>query len=146
MGDLRNVLTGLNGASSNSKYSSVPGYSPNEALVTESPNNFKCGEHVACIWHDEEQNQLNWFLGVVDIDVGDADDVNVSYMKRTDKQGLRWLFPEEAEILKTSIKMVLMPNVTISYTLTAMCQVNRETCISNQESFDNFDFSTILDA
>ena len=99
MGDLRNVLTGLNGSIFNN----------NQMISNPSHNNatidgFLCVEHVVCIWHDEQNNRLNWYLGVVDNDVGNQDIVNVSYMKRTDKRGLRWLFPEEAEILETSKK------------------------------------------
>ena len=59
MGDLRNVLTGLNGVIARSSN-----------VVRDVPENikmpdFEYGEHVACVWQDEQANQLSWFLGTV---------------------------------------------------------------------------------
>ena len=50
MGDLCNVLTGLNGVIAKSSN-----------VVCDVPDNikmpdFECGEHVVCVWHDEQEN------------------------------------------------------------------------------------------
>ena len=36
---------------------------------------FEYGEHVVCVWHDEQENQLSWFLGIV---VAGEGKVNIS--------------------------------------------------------------------
>ena len=95
MGDLRNVLTGLTGM--------IP---QADTIVSEpdSINVLKCGEHVASVWFDYDQNSFDWYLGVIDGDSYQDEDIIISYMKRGDKNGCRWLFPETAEILSTKKK------------------------------------------
>ena len=80
MSDLRNVLIGLS-------HTEDMASMPNETNVQTSslnsyskPNNeFKCGEHMVAVWHDDKANCLEWYLGVVDS--VDEDSVVVSYMK-----------------------------------------------------------------
>ena len=138
MGDLRNVLTGLNGAINKP---SIESFAESTDPVSQSADNeFKCGEHLACEWH---KNCLQWFLGVVD--VVDGEDLYVSYMKRSDKQGLKWLFPEKAVIHQTSTKQVLLRNVPVSYSLTAIirCEISSQTLIDIQATFDKINLLTL---
>ena len=80
----------------------------NSSTQVSSPNDqtFQYGEHLACVWHDKTENCLKWYVGVVD--VVDGEDKYVSYMERSEKQGLRWLFPDETDIHKTSPERVLL--------------------------------------
>ena len=87
MGDLSNVLTGLNGVIARSSN-----------VVCDVPDNikmpdFEYGEHVVCVWHDRQENQLSWFLGTVVAGGREGEHINVSYMQHTDKKGTQWLFP-----------------------------------------------------
>ena len=99
MGDLRNVLNGLNGivdVDNTPKDQSVT--TAEEARNENEIINYQCGEHVACIWADDVGNNINWHLGVVDRYDHDTNNLFVSYMRRTDAKGTQWLFPEEGEI------------------------------------------------
>ena len=136
MGDLRNVLTVLTGM--------IP---QADTFVSESDsiNVLKCGEHVASVWFDYDQNSFDWYLGVIDGDSYQDEDIIISYMKRGDKNGYRWLFPETAEILPTKKKMIIKRNITVSYSLTAMirCIIDNETLKEINESFKKFDFNSL---
>ena len=94
MGDLRNVLNSLK----SSTIDSVP-QNVEESQYDDKENNeeqFQIGEAVACIWQEDVGYNITWYLGIVDQIVNDK--VDVSYMRKSDKQGLSWLFPDEAEI------------------------------------------------
>ena len=94
MGDLRNVLNSLK----SSTIDSVP-QNVEESQYDDKENNeeqFQIGEAVACIWQEDVGYNITWYLGIVDQIVNDKADV--SYMRKSDKQGLSWLFPDEAEI------------------------------------------------
>ena len=101
---------------------------------------FECGEHLACVWHDENENCLKWYIGVVD-GVEDDDSILVSYMHRGDKKGIRWLFPEEAEIVKTHPDQIILRNIQVSYTLTAIirCELSKVTLETIENIFDKYD-------
>ena len=137
MGDLRNVLTVLNGAIN----AIDENLNCNSSTQVSSPNDktFPYGEHLACVRHDETENCLKWYVGVVD--VVDGEDMYVSYMKMSDKQGLRWLFPDETDIHKTSPEQVLLRNIPIFYSSTAMirCQISAERLKKIQSLFNNLE-------
>ena len=102
MGDLRNVLNSLK----SSTIDSVP-QNVEESQYDDKENNeeqFQIGEAVACIWQEDVGYNTIWYLGIVDQIVGDK--VYVLYMRKLDKQGLSWLFPDEAEMHHT-IKSLL---------------------------------------
>ena len=80
MGDLRNVLNSLK----SSTIDNVP----------------QIEEAVALIWQEDVGYNISWYFEIVDQIVGDK--VYVLYMRKSDKQGLSWLFPDEAEIHDTS--------------------------------------------
>lgn len=54
-----------------------------------------------------------FFTGVVCQARGDYADI--SFLKRTDKAGLQWVFPEEAEIQKTSLEQIMASGFEVSY-------------------------------
>ena len=69
---------------------------------------------------------LTVYLGVVDgMNNGE---VIVSYMTMSDKKGLKWLFPDEAEIQSTKFDQILLRHINVCYSLTAMirCQITSE--------------------
>ena len=84
MGDLRNVLNSLK----SSTIDSVP-QNVEESRYDDKENNeeqFQIGEAVACIWQEDVGYNITWYLGIVDQIVNDK--VDVSHMRKSDKQGL----------------------------------------------------------
>ena len=84
MGDLRNVLNSLK----SSTIDSVP-QNAEESRYDDKENNeeqFQIGEAVACIWQEDVGYNITWYLGIVDQIVNDK--VDVSHMRKSDKQGL----------------------------------------------------------
>lgn len=131
LNDLRNVLTGLNSLSPDLVTDDVTNEGEGEQesdqvndesllqpQILSTNQSFEFGEHVACFWYDDNESKYKWYLGVVDGINGEK--VKVSYMKRSDRKGLNWLFPEEAEINDTNTDQILMRHIQVKYTLTAM--------------------------
>ena len=134
MGDLRNVLNSLK----SSTIDSVP-QNVEESRYDDKENNeeqFQIGEAVACIWQDDVGYNITWYLGIVDQIVGDK--VYVLYMRKSDKQGLSWLFPNEAEIHDTSRDQIIARNIEIRYSLTAMIRgnISRQTLTQIEQCFE----------
>ena len=67
--------------------------------------------------------------------------VLVSYMKMSDKKGLKWLFPDQAEIQSTKFDQILLQHINVSYSLTAMirCEINSETFQKIEKLFKKFE-------
>ena len=61
--------------------------------------------------------------------------VFVSNMVKTDKKGLRWLFPDEADIQLTKLDQIIVRNIPASYQLTSMIR-----CEVSQKNLKNFQF------
>ena len=80
-----------------------------------------------CFWYDDQESRYQWHLGV--IDWMDGKKVVVSHMKRSDRVGRNWLFPEKADVHATGTDQILMRHIQVNYTLTAMirCQISSET-------------------
>ena len=74
-------FTGLRGVECNQEKN---GQSTTDATSSES---YQQGEHVACVWCDDDSTNLRWYLGVVEGVTGDS--VIVSLLKR---------LPEEADV------------------------------------------------
>ena len=128
MGDLRNVLNSLK----SSTIDSVP-QNAEESRYDDKENNeehFQIREAVACILQEDVEYNITWYLGIVDQMVGDK--VYVSYMRKSDKQGLSWLFPDEAEIHDTNRDQIIAKNIEIRYSMTAMIRgnISRQTLTS----------------
>ena len=53
----------------------------------------------------------------------------VSHMRRSDRVGRNWLFPEKADVHATGTDQILMRHIQVNYTLTAIirCQISSET-------------------
>ena len=134
MGDLRNVLNSLK----SSTIDCVP-QNVEESRHDDKENNeeqFKIGEAVACIWQEDVGYNITWYLGIVDQIVGDK--VYVLYMRKSDKQGLSWLFPDEAEIHDMSRDQIIARNIEITYSMTAMIRGNilRQTMTQTEQCFE----------
>ena len=96
-----------------------------ESQYDDKENNeeqFQIGEAVACIWQEDVGYNITWYLGIVDQIVGDK--VYVLYMRKSDKQGLSWLFPDEAEIHDRSRDQIIAGNIEIRYSMTTMIRGN----------------------
>ena len=67
--------------------------------------------------------------------------VLVSYMKMSYKKGLKWLFPDQAEIQSTKFDQILLQHINVSYSLTAMirCEINYETFQKIEKLFKKFE-------
>ena len=120
MGDPRNVLNSL-------KSSTIDNVPQNvvESWYDDKENNeeqFQIGEAVACIWQEDVGYDITWYLGIVDQTVGD--EVYVSYIRKSDKQGLSWLFPDEAEIHDMSQDKIITRIIEIRYSMTAVIRAN----------------------
>ena len=86
--------------------------------------NFQCGEHLVVVWYDD--NCLQWYLGVVDHI--EQNNIFVWYM-RSNKKGVKWLFPDKSDVRKTEPAQVLLHNIQVSYSLTSMirCELSKMT-------------------
>ena len=96
-------------------------------ILTTNNQSFVYGEHVAGIWYDDDKCKYTWHLGVVDGMEGER--VTVSYMKMSDRKGRNWLFPEEADVHATSIDQIIVRNIQVTYSMTAIirCEISQET-------------------
>ena len=110
-----------------------------QSTSTSNKESFQYGEHLACVWYDDNKNCLKWYYGVVD--GMDGNNVLVSYLKITDKGGLKWLFPDEAEIHSTNTDQILLRHIQVSYSMTAMirCEIPCETLEKIQLMFTRFE-------
>ena len=124
MGDLRNVLNGLKGISSTE---GLPAADSAVIVDTQEADADKSAEDVGDL--------LSWHLGIVD--KNDDSKYYVSYMKKTDKRGKNWLFPEEAEIRSTQFDHIIARNIPIKYSFTAImrCTLDNETHSNIEECF-----------
>ena len=116
---LRNVLTSLSGTQENPnvKTQQLPIRSESSSESIEKQPVSEYGEQVACVWYNDGLNCLRWHLE--EVDAINSGELLISYMKISDKKGLKWLFPDEAEIQSTKFDQILL-HINVSYTLTAM--------------------------
>ena len=110
--DLNNVMRGIVSRSTNDE-NDVNDTTDKQSLESLSCNEdaFKVGDHVIAFWI--EGNETQWYLGFIDGMVGD--NPLISYMKRTDKIGRSWTYPESAEILETNPEQILARKVKVQY-------------------------------
>ena len=90
-------------------------------------------------WYGDGLNCLRWYLGEVNgINNGE---LFVSYMKMKDKKGIKWLFPDEAEIQSTKFDQKTLQHINVSYWLTAMirCETTSETFLKIEKLFKKFE-------
>ena len=160
LGDLPNVPTGLSGGSQHDLSSQIAEDQTQQSELTSQiaedqtqqselictstsinshKHKFEYGEHIACVWYDDNDNKHQWHLGVVDGMEGEK--VKVSYMKMSDRKGQKWLFPEEADVHSTSPDQIIMRHIPVMYSLTAMirCEISCETLEQIVACFNKID-------
>ena len=104
LADFDNVLHALCGKESAKTDTSL--------VDSAAEEDYKIGENVAVFWMDET---VQWFLGVVDSNVGANGNILISYLTRSDSTGCEWIFPEDAEIIETSPEQILARNIEVEY-------------------------------
>ena len=101
----------------------VPENVHENTMLDEYTNSALIGENIIAFWI-EADNSIQWYLGVVD-GVNSDLSLQVSYMKRSDKTGKQWMFPECAEVLCTMADQILMRKVCVAYngSVTIRCRL-----------------------
>ena len=61
-------------------------------------------------------------------------EILVSYMKISDKKGLKWLFPDDNEIQGTKFDQILLRHINVSFSSTAMIR-----CGTTSETFQKIE-------
>ena len=91
---------------------------------------------VTCTWQDDVGYNINWYLGIIDQIVGDK--AYVLYMRKLDKEGLSWLFPDEAEIHDTSRDRINARNIETTYSMSAIVRnnISRQTLTQIEQCFE----------
>ena len=113
IGDLRNVLNSL-------KSSTMDKESYNEEqdrYKKKTEEQLQIGEAVACVWQGDVWYNMIRYLRINDQIAGGK--IYVTCLRKLDKQSLRWLFPDEAEIRNTSRDQVITRNIEIRYSMKA---------------------------
>ena len=66
-------------------------------------------------------------------------------MRESDKQGLSWLFPDEAEIHDMSWDQIIARNIKIRYSMTAMIKgkISRQTLTQIEQCFEKLSISLV---
>ena len=77
-----------------------------------NPENLRQGEHVALFWI-ENTYDLIWYLGIVDSIENES--ISILHLKRTDKQGLKWILPENPELRIVDMEQSLVKNISLMY-------------------------------
>ena len=77
-----------------------------------NPENLRQGEHVALFWI-ENTDDVIWYLGIVDSIENDS--ISILHLKRTDKQGLKWILPENPELRIVDMDQILVKNISVMY-------------------------------
>jgi hypothetical protein len=137
LSDLRNVLTGLTGASGiQNEYCAERIINQSHDSDDSDTPSFHIGEHIAAVWYDDDSNTQRWHLGVVD-GTNNAKQLVVSYMKMSDKKGQKWLFPDKADIHVTSVDQINKQHKQLMYSLTAAirCEITSATLEQINEYF-----------
>ena len=61
-------------------------------------------------------------------------EILVSYMKISDKKGLKWLFPDDNEIQGTKFDQILLRHINVFFSSTAMIR-----CGTTSETFQKIE-------
>ena len=93
---------------------------------TDSEGYGKEGEHVAIIEFDQSSKTYRWVLGIIDR-VENEGTIFVALMI-SDDGGVRWTFPDEAQVISTNRENVIMWNIAVSY-----CQTVRISCMLDRK-------------
>ena len=86
-------------------------------------------KNIFFLWNFKSYNTSFFFLfaGVVCQVQGEY--AEISYLKQTDKAGVHWVFPEEAELQQTSFEQILASGFEVNYiqSATRICCVIKKT-------------------
>ena len=63
------------------------------------------GEYIAAVWF--EDTTYEWCLGVIE-HINPNNPIVVSYLIWVDKKGKTWVFSDEAQLVETEAKQILM--------------------------------------
>ena len=61
-----------------------------------------------------------------------GDYADISYLKRTDKVGIQWVFPEDAEVQQTSFEQIMASGFEVKYIQSAI----RNRCVVDKTLAD----------
>ena len=78
----------------------------------QQPSSFQPGEHVAIYWV-ENSNDVVWYLGIVESMLDEK--INIMHLQRTDKQGMKWILPENPETRPVDKDQILLRNISVMY-------------------------------
>ena len=71
----------------------------------ENTNSFVVVEYIAAFWF--EDTTYKCYLGVIE-DIHPNNAIVVSYLIQADTKGKTWVFPDEAQLIETEVKQILM--------------------------------------
>ena len=71
----------------------------------ENTNVFVVGEYIAAVWF--EDTTYKWYLGVIE-HINPNNVIVVSYLIWADTKGKTWVFLDEAQLVETEAKHILM--------------------------------------
>ena len=116
LSDLSNVMHGISGKSMTAT---------NNGTIDTTSETLHIGEHIVAFCNE---NGFQWYLGVID-HFDENDYPWVSYMIRSSLNKSEWVFPEKAEILKTTTEQIMAKKVQVDY----KCSVRIRCSITSQE-------------
>ena len=78
----------------------------------QQPFSFQPGEHVAFFWV-ENNNDVVWYLCIVECMLNEK--FNIIHLQRSDKQGMKWLLPDNPETRPVDHDQILLRNISVMY-------------------------------
>ena len=99
----------------------------------ENTNGFVVGEYIAAVWF--EDTTYKWYLGVIE-HINPNNAIVVSYLIWADTKGKTWVFPDEAQLVETEAKQILMRNIHVRYMQSGRinCKVESDLNISELDN------------
>ena len=90
---------------------------PTDEQQTTDTVKYSLNEHIAAVWVDEKDNELSWFLGVVNS--VSAETIDVTYYHRKDKDGTSWTFPDDdSDPVSPPKDQIIFRQMTVGYAQT----------------------------
>ena len=121
----------------------IPSSSPQEFNKLEKlpSSEYNCDELVAAVWIDEKENDLNWFLRVVNSI--STETIGVTYYNRKNKDSTSWTVPEDdIDPVMTPINHIIYKNITVSYGVdyneNVRCTISKQTVIQINDAFQKY--------
>ena len=104
----------------------------NAVAIQDDSREFRPGEHVVAFWFE---SKFQWYLGVVD-DVDQEGVPTISYMIRAGENNSDWVFPETAEVLRTSTEQIMGRKIPVTYqcTVRIRCKITSRELVSDLDA------------